>query len=55
MERFNSSLPRYSRILITAARAYIVGVLVYSIVTGLFLSGLLAYQNHSQANLAAAT
>ncbi|MGB3702638.1 MAG: hypothetical protein WA997_15325, partial [Anaerolineales bacterium] len=35
--------------------SYIVGVLVYSIVTGLVLSGLLAYQNHSQANLAAAT
>ena len=35
--------------------SYIVGVLVYSIVTGLVLSGLLASQNHSQANLAAAT
>jgi len=35
--------------------SYIVGALVYSIVTGLILSGLLAYQNHSQANLAAAT
>ena len=35
--------------------AYIVGALVYSIVTGLVLSGLLAYQNRSQVNLAAAT
>jgi hypothetical protein len=35
--------------------SYIVGVLVYSIVTGLVLSGLLASQNHSQANLAVAT
>jgi hypothetical protein len=34
--------------------SYIVGALVYSIVTGLVLSGLLAYQNHSQADLAAA-
>jgi hypothetical protein len=35
--------------------SYIVGVLVYSIVTGLVLTGLLANQNRSQVNLAAAT
>ena len=31
--------------------AYIVGVLVYAIVTGLTLAGLLAYNDRSQANL----
>jgi hypothetical protein len=35
--------------------SYIVGALVYSIVTGLVLTGLLANQNRSQVNLAAAT
>ena len=35
--------------------SYIVGGLVYSIVTGLVLTGLLANQNRSQVNLAAAT
>ncbi len=35
--------------------SYIVGILVYSIVTGLILSGLLAYHNQSQTNLADAT
>ena len=35
--------------------AYIVGALVYSIVTGLTLSGLLAYTNQSQAKLAGAS
>ncbi|MCK4901280.1 MAG: hypothetical protein KAS38_21025 [Anaerolineales bacterium] len=35
--------------------SYIVGVLVYAIVTGLFLSWLLVYHNQSQTNLASAT
>ena len=35
--------------------SYIVGVLIYSIVTGVTLMGLLAYYNQSQANLANAT
>jgi len=35
--------------------SYIVGVLIYSIVTGLTLTGLLAYNNQSQANLTNAT
>ena len=35
--------------------SYIVGVLIYSIVTGLTLTGLLAYYNQSQANLANTT
>ena len=35
--------------------SYIIGVLIYSIVTGLTLTGLLAYHNQSQTNLAKAT